>query len=74
MATLSIRIPDDLYTKLLNLSEQTDRKKSYIVRRAIEEFIQDEEDYIDSIGRLRANEATYSLSEIGLLLDLDHSH
>ena len=37
MISLNIRIPDELASRLLSLSEQTGRTKSYYVRAALEE-------------------------------------
>jgi len=45
MTTLNIRIPDELAGRLMSLSEQTGRTKSYYVRAALEEKLQEMEDY-----------------------------
>ncbi len=42
---LAIRLPEDLETRLSALAEKTGRTKSFYARAAIEEYIEDLEDY-----------------------------
>ncbi len=45
MTSLNIRIPDQLADRLGFLSSETGRTKSYYVREALEEKLEDLEDY-----------------------------
>ena len=45
MISLNIRIPDNLAGRLRNLATQTGRTKSYYVRTALEEKLEELEDY-----------------------------
>ena len=45
MMSLNIRIPDDLAIRLGDLAEQTGRTKSYYLRAALEEKLEEMEDY-----------------------------
>jgi RHH-type rel operon transcriptional repressor/antitoxin RelB len=74
MTLFSIRLPDELYKRLANLAHTTDRNKSYIIRRAIEEFLEEEEDYTLALSRLSAQEKQYNLSEVEKRLGLESSH
>jgi RHH-type rel operon transcriptional repressor/antitoxin RelB len=74
MTLLSLRLPEDLYVRLDQLAKTTDRNKSYIIRRAIEEFLEEEEDYVVALSRLSANETHYGLQEVEKFLGLDRSH
>ena len=42
--TLSIRMPDDLDIRLTDLAKKTGRSKSFYVRKAVEEKLEDLED------------------------------
>lgn len=74
MTAFSLRLPDELYERLENLAKTTDRNKSYIIRRAIEEFLEEEEDYLVALSRLSSNEKNYSIEEVETVLGLDRSH
>jgi len=74
MTAFSLRLPDELYERLENLAKTTDRNKSYIIRRAIEEFLEEEEDYLVALSRLSSNEKSYSIDEVEIALGLDRSH
>ena len=45
MTTLNIRIPESLAGRLAHLADQTGRTKSYYVRAALEEKLEELEDY-----------------------------
>lgn len=49
---LALRLPVDLEKRLEELAKKTGRSKSYYARLAIEEFLQDQEDYLLAISRL----------------------
>lgn len=45
MSTINIRIPDELAGRLGMLADQTGRTKSYYIRQAIEEKLEELEDH-----------------------------
>lgn len=49
---MTIRLPDDLEKRLSQLAKQTHRTKSYYVRHAIEEYLDDQEDYLVALSRM----------------------
>lgn len=74
MATLNVRIPDDLNDSLVKSAQYLDRPKGYLVRKAIEEYLlelqEDIEDYNDAERILAQNNPRYSLEEIERKYDL----
>ncbi len=68
MGVLNVRIPDTLVNRLNKLAERTDRTKSYYVRRALENQLQDIEDYLDALNEFEAINAnksrTYTTEEV----------
>lgn len=68
MATLNVRIPDDLNDILVKSAKHLDRAKGYLVRKALEEYLlelqEDIEDYNDAIEILAKNEPTVPLEEV----------
>lgn len=52
MTTISLRIPDALNSRLDHLSHEMDRNKSYLIRQAVEEFLEEREDYLVALARL----------------------
>ncbi len=68
---LAVRLSEDLEKRLDQLSKETHRSKSYYVKRALEEFLQDREDYLLALARyekVEQGERTYSLDEIESLI------
>ncbi len=70
MITVSLRLPNELDTRLEHLSVETDRNKSYLIRRAIEDFLEDQEDFILASARLAKKEKVYTLKEVKKKLGL----
>jgi len=58
MQTLNIRIPETLNNNLTSLANDLDRSKGYIVRKALEAYLQelmeDIEDYKEALEALEA--------------------
>jgi RHH-type rel operon transcriptional repressor/antitoxin RelB len=71
---LTIRLPDDLQTRLDTLAQSTGRTKSFYVREAIDRYLEDMEDVYmaDSVlQRIRSGkERTYTQDEVGKRLGL----
>ena len=71
MPTLTVRLPADMEKRLTRLSKRTGRPKSYYAKRAIGEFLEEQEDYLISISRLEDNLPPISLAEVVKQLGLD---
>jgi len=54
--SISIRIPDDLAQSLESLAETIDRPNTYVIRKAIEEYLRDYADYLIALERLKDKE------------------
>ncbi|MFB3764181.1 MAG: ribbon-helix-helix domain-containing protein [Methanotrichaceae archaeon] len=50
--SVSIRIPDDLAHSLEDLAKTIERPKTYIIRKAIEEYLEEYADYLIALERL----------------------
>ncbi len=61
---LAVRLPSYLQQKLLNLTAETHRPKSYYVRQALEDFFADHEDYLRAVARLEKNNPRLSIEEM----------
>lgn len=67
---LSIRLPVMLETRLSNLSIKTGRTKTYYVKKALTEFIEDMEDYYLAVERMENLGQTHTMEEIKNELNL----
>jgi RHH-type rel operon transcriptional repressor/antitoxin RelB len=56
-AGISIRLPDELMRELKVVADATERSKTYIIRKAIESYLQEYVDYLIALERLRDKEA-----------------
>ena len=72
MHTITSKLPDDLYDRLNNLGKIIDRKKSYLVRKAIESFLEEREDYYIALHRLEQKNPRISLEQLEADNDLDN--
>ncbi|MEI8295166.1 MAG: DUF6290 family protein [Alphaproteobacteria bacterium] len=54
--TTAVRLREDLEKRLNHLAKQTHRSKSFYIQRAVEEFLEEEEDYLLAISRLETYE------------------
>jgi RHH-type rel operon transcriptional repressor/antitoxin RelB len=72
MHTITIRVPDELETRLDNLVRKTGRTKTFYVRTALEQFIEDREDYLLAVDVMERDEPTISLDELERNLGLAH--
>ena len=68
MSTITARIPDDLNAALTEVAKQTERSKSHIILKAVQNYVlelqEDIEDYNDAERILAQNNPTYSLEEV----------
>jgi RHH-type rel operon transcriptional repressor/antitoxin RelB len=50
--SISVRLPEELAGKLNRLAESLDRSKTYIITRALQEYLEEYEDYLVALHRL----------------------
>ena len=50
---MSIRLPEDVARRLDQLAKSLDRPKTYIVTKALREYLEEYEDYLVALQRLR---------------------
>jgi RHH-type transcriptional regulator, rel operon repressor / antitoxin RelB len=68
---LALRLPPELEERLSNLAKRTGRTKSYYAKLAIEEFLEDQEDYLIAMERLQNKLPAIPLDEVVRLLGLE---
>ena len=72
MTTLvSLRIPEKLENRLAHLAKETGRSKSYYLKKALEQFLEDREDYLLAVARLEENNTRIPYEELRKELDLE---
>jgi RHH-type rel operon transcriptional repressor/antitoxin RelB len=49
---VSVRLPEALSEKLDRLAKSLDRSKTYIITRALNEYLEEYEDYLIAVNRL----------------------
>ena len=49
---VSVRLPEDVAKRLEELAESLDRPKTYIVTKALREYLEEYEDYLIALHRL----------------------
>jgi RHH-type rel operon transcriptional repressor/antitoxin RelB len=68
---VSIRLPDDMADSLKSLSETIDRSKAYIIKKALQAYLEDYSDYLIAQERLNdKNDKVVSGDEMRVLLGL----
>ncbi|MBM3610658.1 MAG: anti-toxin [Alphaproteobacteria bacterium] len=68
---LSLRLPKELEQRLENVSKTTCRSKTYYVKKALEQFLEDQEDYLAAVAALENDKGKrISLDEIKKLANL----
>ncbi|RYE24331.1 MAG: anti-toxin [Sphingobacteriaceae bacterium] len=64
MYTITTKVSDDINTRLEVLAKTIDRNKSYLVKKAIESFLDEREDYFVALHRLEQKNPRISLQEL----------
>ncbi len=67
----ALRLDPKLEKRLDALAKKTGRSKSYYARRAIEEFLEDQEDYLIAIARLEKKRPAIPIEEVERKLGLE---
>jgi RHH-type rel operon transcriptional repressor/antitoxin RelB len=60
---LSIRLPQKLEEKLEMIALKEERPKSYIIRKALERYLEDLEDYSEALDILNSSSKIYTNEE-----------
>ena len=68
---LGVRLDQETELRLEHLCEETGHTKSYFVKKAIREFLDDREDYLLGIATLEKKESRISLKKLEKKLGLD---
>ena len=68
---LTVRLSPELEARLNRLAKRTGRAKAYYVKRAIAEFLDDQEDYRIAIARLEEGVPSIPLKDVVKRLGLD---
>jgi RHH-type rel operon transcriptional repressor/antitoxin RelB len=69
--SVSIRLPDDMADTLKTLSETIDRSKAYIIKKALQAYLEDYSDYLIALERLNnKNDKVISSDEMRELIGL----
>ncbi|MBV9575999.1 MAG: ribbon-helix-helix protein, CopG family [Gammaproteobacteria bacterium] len=66
-----VRLPKELEMQLEKIVNKTHRSKSYYIRKALEQFLEDHEDYLSVVARLEENNLRISYEKIRKELGLD---
>lgn len=70
---LAVRLPEKLENRLNNLASKTGRPKSYYVRQAVEQYLDDVEDHFLALSRLEKKNKRISLDDLEKKLGLEDS-
>jgi RHH-type transcriptional regulator, rel operon repressor / antitoxin RelB len=68
---LAVRLPETLEQRLSELAELTHRSKSYYVKQAIQNFLNDHEDHLLALARLEEKNPRLTLKEMERRLGLE---
>lgn len=68
---LTVRLSSRLEARLNKLAKRTGRPKTYYAKKAIAEFLDEQEDYLIAISRLEENLPTIPLAQVVKQLGLD---
>ncbi len=68
---LTVRLSPKLETRLNRLSKRTGRPKSYYAKKALEAFLDEQEDYLIALSRLENKLPAIPLEEVVKRLGLD---
>jgi RHH-type rel operon transcriptional repressor/antitoxin RelB len=67
---LALRLPSEIEERLEKLAKKTGRTKSYYAKLAIQEFLDEQEDYLLAISRLEEDLPGISIDEVERRLGL----
>ncbi len=68
---LAVRLDSSIENRLTQLAHETGRSKSYYVKQAIENFLEDREDYLLALAVLEKEEPRKPVAEVRKELGLE---
>ncbi len=68
---IAVRLPEELEARLERVASETHRSKSYYIRKALEQFLEDQEDYLLAAARLEENNPRVPYKKMRKELGLD---
>ncbi len=68
---LTVRLSPKMEARLNKLAKRTGRPKAFYAKKAIGEFLDEQEDYLIAVARLEENLPPIPLAEVAKLLGLD---
>lgn len=68
---LTVRVPEKIEKQLPDLAQKTNRSKSFRVKKAIEELLEDRSDYIEALAEYQKNSRRFSAEEVESMLGLE---
>jgi len=68
---LAVRLPENLEERLSHLAEQTHRSKSYYVKQALQDFLDEQEDRLITLSRLEKKNPRITIEEMENRLGLE---
>lgn len=68
---ITVRLDSEMEERLKRLAKETGRSKSYYVKQAIENYLEDREDYLLALSVLEKNEPRKSITEVRRELGLE---
>lgn len=68
---IAVRLPKELEAQLDKVASETHRSKSYYIRKALEQFLDDREDYLLAVARLEESNPRIPYEKIRKELGLD---
>ncbi len=68
---LAVRLDQVIEDELARLAHETGRSKSYYVKQAIENFLEEREDYLLALAVIERDEPRKSLAEVRMDLGLE---
>ncbi len=69
--SIAVRLDKKLHQRLADLATKTGRSKSFYVKRALAQYIEDMEDTYLAIDRIENSEGRVSMEEAKRILDVD---
>jgi RHH-type transcriptional regulator, rel operon repressor / antitoxin RelB len=68
---VAVRLPKELDERLERVAHETHRSKSYYIRKALEQYLEDKEDYLLAVARLEEKNPRIPLEEALKQLDVE---
>jgi RHH-type rel operon transcriptional repressor/antitoxin RelB len=68
---LAVRLPQKIEERLSELARQTHRPKSYYVKQALQDFLDEHEEHLLVLSRLEKKNPRLTLEEMERRLDLE---